>query len=249
MEDDLAQYYFARLNSSTGDHPKEKGFLLPDARCHGVYIDIIGEELETQLQSCRNKIISRDDLNVNLVVRLGSAMVCQTVSKAFIGDVHCPGFASPTSTTSTSTTTFTFSTPPLLLRASSFQSSEVLPFWWSFASSRTFSTDYSSTTGFKVISSVNMLEKCIRKKYTAPQVLTCKTVPAIHLPLPCLSSTTYPVELGMSFTKIIIYWFNSTYLYLGKDPATKLDDFLEKCQKKGGGPFQSKNLSCRFWEL
>ena len=87
MEDDLAQYYFAKLNSSTGDHPKEKGFLLPDARCHGVYIDITGEELETQLQSCRNEIISRDDLNVNLVVRLGSAMVCQTVSQAFI-DMH-----------------------------------------------------------------------------------------------------------------------------------------------------------------
>ena len=84
MEDDLAQYYFTRMNSSTGDHPKEKGFLLPDARCHGVYIDITGDELETQLQSCRNEIISRDDLNVNLVVRLGSAMVCQTVSQAFI---------------------------------------------------------------------------------------------------------------------------------------------------------------------
>ena len=146
--------------------------------------------------------------------------------------------------------------PPLLLRASSFQSSEVLPFWWSFASSRTFSTDYSSTTGFKVISSVNMLEKCIRKKYTAPQVLTCKTVPAIHLPLPCLSSTTYPVELGISFTKIIIYWFNSTYLYLGKNPATKLDEFLEKCQK-GGGAFSIQKFTLQilgtlnraFWEL
>ena len=62
LEDDLAQYYFATLNSSTGDHPKEKGFLLPDVRCHGVYIDITGEELEKQLQSCRNEIISKDDL-------------------------------------------------------------------------------------------------------------------------------------------------------------------------------------------
>ena len=37
-------------------------------------------------------------------------------------------------------------------------------------------------------------------------------------------------------------------LDLGKDPATKSDEFLEKCQR-GGGHFQSKNLYCRFWEL
>ena len=34
------------------------------------------------------------------------------------------------------------------------------------------------------------------------------------------------------------------HLNLGKDPATKSDEFLE-----GGGHFQSKNLYCRFWEL
>ena len=28
------------------------------------------------------------------------------------------------------------------------------------------------------------------------------------------SSTTYPVDIEMSFTKIIIDWFNSSYLYL-----------------------------------
>ena len=56
--------------------------------------------------------------------------------------------------------------------------------------------------------------KMYKKKYTAPQVLACKTLPAIHLPLPCLSSATYPVDIGMSFTKIIIDWFNSSYLYL-----------------------------------
>ena len=35
---------------------------------------------------------------------------------------------------------------------------------------------------------------------------------------------------------------------LWKGPATKLDKFLEKCQR-GGAHFQSKNLYCRFWEL
>ena len=34
----------------------------------------------------------------------------------------------------------------------------------------------------------------------------------------------------------------------GEDPATKSDEFFEKCQS-GGGHFQSKNLCCRFWEL
>ena len=29
-------------------------------------------------------------------------------------------------------------------------------------------------------------------------------------------------------------------------PATKLEEFLEKCQREGG---QSKDLYCRFWEL
>ena len=131
MEDDLAQYYFAKLNSSTGDHPKEKGFLLPDARCHGVYIDITGEELETQLQSCRNEIISRDDLNVNLVVRLGSAMVCQTVT-----GIHCNalvmftalGSLLPLLPLQLQPQLSLSVPPPLLLRASSFQSSTVLPF-------------------------------------------------------------------------------------------------------------------------
>ena len=36
---------------------------------------------------------------------------------------------------------------------------------------------------------------------------------------------------------------------LGKGPATKSDEFLEKLQRGGGGHFQSKNLCCRFWEL
>ena len=35
---------------------------------------------------------------------------------------------------------------------------------------------------------------------------------------------------------------------LGKDPATKSDEFLEKCQR-GGGHFEFKNLYCRFWRL
>ena len=35
---------------------------------------------------------------------------------------------------------------------------------------------------------------------------------------------------------------------LGKGKYTKSDEFLEKCQREGGH-FQSKNLSCRFWEL
>ena len=34
-------------------------------------------------------------------------------------------------------------------------------------------------------------------------------------------------------------------LGLGKGPATKSDEFSEKCQ----GHFQSKNLCCKFWEL
>ena len=33
--------------------------------------------------------------------------------------------------------------------------------------------------------------------------------------------------------------------HLGKDPATKSDDFLEKFQR-GGGHFQSKKLYCRY---
>ena len=37
-------------------------------------------------------------------------------------------------------------------------------------------------------------------------------------------------------------------LGLGKGPATKSDEFSEKCQR-GGVHFQSKNLYCRFWEL
>ena len=38
--------------------------------------------------------------------------------------------------------------------------------------------------------------------------------------------------------------------YIWKDPATKADELLEKCQKVGArGHFQSKNLCCRFWEL
>ena len=36
---------------------------------------------------------------------------------------------------------------------------------------------------------------------------------------------------------------------LGKGPATKFDEFSEKCHRGGGGHFQSKNLCCRFWEL
>ena len=37
---------------------------------------------------------------------------------------------------------------------------------------------------------------------------------------------------------------------LGKGPATKSDEFLEKFQRgERGGHFRSKNLCCRFWEL
>ena len=43
--------------------------------------------------------------------------------------------------------------------------------------------------------------------------------------------------------------FDQTII-LGKDPATKSDEFLEKCQRGGEGRhFQSKNLYYRFWEL
>ena len=56
------------------------------------------------------------------------------------------------------------------------------------------------------------------------------------------------------FAKKDVYhniWLNIAYpnLNLGKDPATKSDEFLGKCQRGGEGYFQSKNLRFRFWEL
>ena len=36
---------------------------------------------------------------------------------------------------------------------------------------------------------------------------------------------------------------------LGKGPANKWNEFLEKFQREAGVHFQSKNLCCRFWEL
>ena len=59
------------------------------------------------------------------------------------------------------------------------------------------------------------------------------------------------------YDRFRLYWAHNQggdnhseqHFSLGKDPATKLDEFLEKFQGGEGGNFQSKKLYCRFWEL
>ena len=67
----------------------------------------------------------------------------------------------------------------------------------------------------------------------------------------CCAEKENKIRSDVNYTKV---WMEKLFLFplygpLGKDPATKSDEFLEKCQRGGGDRFQSKNLYCRLWEL
>ena len=57
----------------------------------------------------------------------------------------------------------------------------------------------------------------------------------------CCAEKENKIRSDVNYTKV---WMEKLFLFplygpLGKDPATKSDEFLEKCQR-GGGHFQSK---------
>ena len=66
----------------------------------------------------------------------------------------------------------------------------------------------------------------------------------------CCAEKENKIRSDVNYTKV---WMEKLFLFplygpLGKDPATKSDEFLEKCQR-GGGHFQSKKIVADFGTL
>ena len=67
----------------------------------------------------------------------------------------------------------------------------------------------------------------------------------------CCAEKENKIRSDVNYTKV---WMEKLFLFplygpLGKDPATKSDEFLEKCQRGGGVIFNPKIYIADFWNL
>ena len=67
----------------------------------------------------------------------------------------------------------------------------------------------------------------------------------------CCAEKENKIRSDVNYTKV---WMEKLFLFplygpLGKDPATKSDEFLEKCQRGGGVIFNPKIYIADFWNF